>query len=84
MEFYKRRTREILRQHRAGLITPSQCSSGLNAALASLIPNLKPEQLGLLQDLVRTAEIAFQRDALVQSTLIDPREPSRKIKEQVH
>ncbi len=46
MEVYKRETREVVRRFLLRQLSFLNCIAALDAALAGLLPRLKPEQLG--------------------------------------
>jgi hypothetical protein len=52
MEEYKRETRGIVRRFIRHKIDFPNCIASLDAALAAMIPNLKPEQLPDLRDIM--------------------------------
>ena len=54
MEVYKRETREVIRRFRHHQLSFPKCIAGLDAALAGVLPRLKPEQL----DELRTVMLA--------------------------
>ena len=52
MEVYKRETREVIRRFRHHQLSFPKCIAGLDAALAGVLPRLKPEHLDELRDLM--------------------------------
>jgi hypothetical protein len=60
MEVYRAESREILRRFVQRKIDERQCVSGLDAALAGVIPTLKPSDIPTLREIMRANHEEFQ------------------------
>jgi hypothetical protein len=64
MEVYKRETEEILRRFKNGRLSFQGCIAALDAALAGVVPVLRPDQIQLLREIVlaRNAEVMAEME----------------------
>jgi hypothetical protein len=63
MEVYKSETSEILRRYRAGEITRRACINALDAAVAGLVPRLRPKDVPALRALLEANNKALVEEA---------------------
>jgi hypothetical protein len=64
VEVYKAETVEIFRRYRTGLITRRACINALDAAVAGLVPRLRPEELAPLKAVLEHNNKALVEEAM--------------------
>ena len=74
MEVYKSETREIIRRFLLRQLSFPKCIAALDAALAGVLPRLKPEQL----DEVRTVMLANNHKVMEEMAMRSSRSKMRR------
>ena len=66
MEVYKAETVEVFRRYRARLISRHACIIGLDAAVAGLVPRIRPDELPALKALLTANNKALMEEATLR------------------